>query len=94
MGAPKTSENEKPPNSSSATTTNPAEAFNADIILTQLGPIGWFQIKYLFCIGYALLFTTAAILIYSFVGGVPAHRYYTKFHLTTVDVIRATCMTL
>lgn len=75
MGAPKTSENEKPPNSNS-TTSNPEEAFNADIILTQLGPIGWFQLKYLVGVGYSLLFTTAAILIYSFVGGVPAHRYW------------------
>lgn len=75
MGAPKSIENEKPPNSdSSSNNYNEADAFNADIILTKLGRIGWFQVKYVLCVGYGLLFPTAAILIYTFVGGVPAHR--------------------
>lgn len=51
------------------------DAFNADIILGLLGRFGKFQMKYVITIGYSLMFTTAAILIYTFVGGVPKHRY-------------------
>lgn len=88
MGAPKPIDNEKPPNQDeSVSNTGDAgefgdgsdsgdagDAFNADIILGHLGKIGWFQVKYLFCIGYGLLFPTSCILIYVFVAAVPAHR--------------------
>ena len=73
MGAPKPIENEKPKNSD-ADTVNSPDAFNADIILPHLGRFGKFQAKFLFCIGYGLLFPTAAVLIYTFVGATPAYR--------------------
>lgn len=81
MGAPKPIENEKPPNQDGPAANtfddgDPGDAFNADIILGHLGKMGWFQIKYLFCIGYGLLFPTSCILIYVFVGGVPAYRCF------------------
>ncbi|KAK4004202.1 hypothetical protein OUZ56_005944 [Daphnia magna] len=74
-------ENEKPPNQDgSAANTfddgDPGDAFNADIILGHFGKMGWFQIMYLFCIGYGLLFPTSCILINVFAGVVPAYRCF------------------
>lgn len=80
MGAPKPAETEKPPNPDPESEQySERDAFNADIIFQILGRFGWFQIKYLVTIGYSLMFTTAGILIYTFVAGVPKHRYYFKF---------------
>nr|CAH0104623.1 unnamed protein product [Daphnia galeata] len=80
MGAPKSIENEKPPNQEESTSSSclDGDAFNADIILNHLGKFGWFQLKYLLCIGYGLLFPTSCILIYVFVGAVPAHRCFVE----------------
>lgn len=64
-------------------------AFNPDIILEQLGPIGWFQIKFILCVGYGLLFPTAVILMYTFVGGVPAHRYTLSFLVEFGKLLRS-----
>lgn len=76
MGAPKTVENEKTPDLNSPRCSySVGDAFNADIILTKLGKYGWFQLKHLLWLGYGLLFPTASILIYTFVGATPAHRY-------------------
>jgi hypothetical protein len=63
MGAPKSIENEKPPNQEESTSSScvDGDAFNADIILNHLGKFGWFQLKYLLCIGYGLLFPTSCM---------------------------------
>lgn len=60
--------------SSSQQIVSSKDAFNADVILGQLGGYGWFQLRYIFCTGYGMLFPTALILIYTFVGAPPRYR--------------------
>lgn len=82
MGAPKTSDNQKDEEKSTVSGSDDGvnKAFNADAIFTHLG-FGWYQWKFIFWVGYGLLFPQAAILMYTFVGFVPRYRFDSHFDI-------------
>ena len=74
------SEENKPANDAGSTASsncsasnNTQKPFDTDVILGHLG-FGWFQIKMIVVLFYGILFPTAAVLIYPFIGFVPRHR--------------------
>ena len=73
MGAPKTNEDPKKDEKSNAANDRANKAFNADAIFTHLG-FGWYQWKFILWVGYGMLFPTAVMLSYTFLGFVPAYR--------------------